>query len=309
MTHSPTLSGISRTPLIVATVLTMNCAGASIITIQHNDTLIGDRTQNLIRNGSFEGRNGPPGDVSWTGIQGQRLVYSPTVANYSIPSWLATGDPQSYGVWGPFFGDPPGPADGQYEVYFGNYLTTPTSSYSINPNGTIDFTTPPAFVNFSPLINNPVTLSQAVENLDVGAHYWLDFYTTGEFEEGPFGLPGLFGLQISGESLIYLRTAEQNPNSNFGRSERYQIEFTASASSVTLQWLNWGHVCAGSILPSCGSELILDDVILNSHMEIPEPSTNALVGIALIAILCALRPKPQSPLDIASLSRGEQSPA
>ena len=205
---------------------------------------------------------------------------------------MATGDAASYGVWGSFFGAPPGPADGQYEVYFGNYLTTPSSGYALNSDGTATFSSAPTFTNFSPGILNPVTLSQTVNNLTIGAHYWLDFYTTGEFE-GLFSESGIFGLQITGEDLLFLRTADAISNSAFGTSERYQIEFTAASSTLTFEWINWGHVCT----PNCGSELILDDVILNAHMgnSIPEPSTLALIGIAVVVASSIRRRKHRNP--------------
>ncbi|MEF8722974.1 MAG: PEP-CTERM sorting domain-containing protein [Candidatus Accumulibacter meliphilus] len=271
-----------KVSVAVITIMAASSTFATILSVQHGDTLVGDRSNNLILNGSFENRNGPPGDVSWTGLAGSRLVYSPTIPTYPIPNWTATGDAESYGVWGPFFGSPPGPSDGQYEVYFGNYLNTPSSSYIVNPNGTVTFASAPTFTNFSAGIINPVTLSQTVNNLTVGADYWLDFYTTGEFE-GIFSVPGIFGLQISGEPLLYLSTVDAIPNSAFGTSERYQIEFTATASSLTFEWLNWGHVCFNNNINDCGSELILDDVILNSHM-VPEPATSALVGIGVVTL-------------------------
>lgn len=269
-------------------VMTGSSAFAAILSVQHGDTLIGDRSTNLILNGSFEDRNGPPGDVSWTGSSGSRLVYSPTIQSYAIPHWTATGDAPSYGVWGPFFGAPPGPADGLYEVYFGNYLTSPSSGYIVNSDGTVSFASPPTFTNFNAGISNPVTLSQTVNNLTVGAEYWLDFYTTGELEpfQPLFQVPGIFGLQISGENLLYLSTADAVPNSAFGTSERYQIGFTATASSLTFEWLNWGHVCLNNNINNCGSELVLDDVILNAHMakSLPEPATFFLAGIGFAAV-------------------------
>lgn len=131
-------------------------------------------------------------------------------------------------------------------------------------DGLVTFTSTPAILPKP--TDGPVVLQQTVNGLNPSTTYLLDFWTSGE-NVGQPGLPvdGFFGLNITGEPTLYFAA----PSGNFapvGSSQRYQVYFTPSASSVTFQWINWGHYLGPN---GMSDELVLDDVILNAYSNSP----------------------------------------
>jgi hypothetical protein len=133
--------------------------------------------------------------------------------------------------------------------------------------GEVTFGGPVTFTNVVPANQGAVTLSQTA-NLIAGDTYLLDFWTSGE-KVG--GAPGVFGLTI-GTSQIYLGAIES--------ARRYYVTFTADTAATPITFSNWGHLMQGSIK---GTELVLDDVILNAAAT-PEPATALLLPLALAAL-------------------------
>lgn len=258
--------------ILVAMAALAGAASCSLgqLTITTGDVLQGDRTANLIKNGSFEVGN-PGIDAGWTpgshmgGYPGVELV---------IPDWTPSWPDGAYGWWGPlgFAGDPA--PHGNNMVYFGNYFNSAGATVNnIAANGVITFNSAPTFANRPA----PVTLEQTVAGLDTSLVHRLEFWVSGESNTSSFTGTGLFGLQISGESLTYLLIPASS--NSFGASERYYVDFTPKFSSISINFLNWGHI---SDISGTGSELVLDDVILN---VVPSPASAGLLALGGFAAL------------------------
>ncbi len=264
-----------KTALVGAALLVSGTAQAGIVSISTGSTATGDRTTNLVTNGSFEtGSTG--GSQNWTG-PGPHSGGSPGGPGVTIPGWTASYDTGAYGWWGPLnFGAAPC-ADGTNCLYFGNWFTTPSSAPTFNADGTVSFATAPTFTNSSSTNAAPVVLSQTLTGLTVGDTYLLDFWTTGEDNIGGFNNPGIFGLDIGSDS-VFLTVPSLNSLFPSG-TLRYFVTFTADSSSVALSFTNWGHVSGDA------TELMLDDVIVNGRSEpIPEPASFALLGLGMLAL-------------------------
>jgi hypothetical protein len=251
------------------------CASATILTVAGNDTLVGNRSANLIANGSFEADGGLAANNSYWAT-GTSLT--PTM---SLTAWTASGQPNSYAIWGnDGVGGIKGSAalpHGTNGLYFGaGIMAFVNPSPIAAADGQISFSVPP--VIFPKPTDGPVTLQQTVSGLNTSATYLLDFWTSGEdIGSAQFPVDGFFGLQITGESLLYF--AAPSGNGPIGNSQRYQVSFTPSASSVTFRWINWGHYNSPSGL---SDELVLDDVILNLA-EVPEPASIAWIALAALS--------------------------
>ena len=105
-------------------------------------------------------------------------------------------------------------------------------------NGLVTFTSTPSILPKP--TDGPVTLQQTVSGLNTSATYVLDFWTSGKMSVSP-GLPvdGFFGVNITGESTLYF--AAPSGFSPIGSSQRYQVYFNPTSSTVTFKWINWGH--------------------------------------------------------------------
>ncbi len=103
-----------------------------------------------------------------------------------------------------------------------------------------------------------VSLQQTVSGLTIGATYVLEFWAAGE--EANFFVNGsIFAVDVGfGDTL--LREFPTPRDSGIGR--RYIVEFMATATSHTIKFTNYGHICI-----NC-TELILDDVRLYTLAEL-----------------------------------------
>lgn len=258
-------------------------AGASqagIVSITASNALNGDRSTNLLSNGSFE--TGAAGNQRWAGAAGQALGGTPNGngASVAVNGWTTTYDTGAYGWWGPLgFGGAPC-ADGRNCLYFGNSFATKNSAATFGANGVVTFSGTPGLTGSRGTNLQPVVLSQTLGGLTVGGTYTLDFWVSGESNTGGFDGAGIFGLGI-GDEDVYLTAVGTalNPGGLTGASARYFVTFTADSVSEKISFTNWGHACN-----SC-TELILDDVIVNgAASSVPEPGTLALVGAAALGL-------------------------
>jgi hypothetical protein len=250
---------------------------ATISYVTGNDTLVGNRSANLLLNGSFEADGGSAANGSYwaTGT-----LLTPTL---SLNSWTASGQVASYAIWGnDGFGGIKGSAPlphGTNGLYFGAGIMAVVAPWPTEAaDGQVTFGSPPALL--SKPTDGPVTLEQTVSGLNPSATYLLDFWTSGENIGTPeFSVDGFFGLEITGESRLYF--ASPSGNGPVGNSQRYQVYFNPASTTATFRWINWGHYSGPNGL---SDELVLDDVILN-QMEVPEPSSFGLLGL-FGAMLC-----------------------
>jgi hypothetical protein len=273
-----------------------------VVSLVHNDLNTLNRGANLVANGSFE-TGGPS-----TGNQ-VSLFWTRPCNNPNLPSsWTADGDQSSYGFWGFYKGSDAAQynqqlnsvtcdntlqtvfdtdmltaaGDGDNLMYFGNYNVTingPAPAYNTITGEYIPRTQVPTaaaaigWTNYGQggAILKPVTLSQTVNALTVGNYYELEFWVTGENEIGP---GGIFQLEIGGKKFWLTTPGPEDPNGyGFGTSERYHLMFQATAVSMPLVFINYGHFGKGAnpvMAPWWGasannytSELALDDVIIN----------------------------------------------
>jgi hypothetical protein len=111
-----------------------------------------------------------------------------------------------------------------------------------------------------------------VNGLVIGDEYALEFWTGGEWTLSQptwFNNDGLFALD-AGFGNIFLRNPP-TPNST-GIGRRFVVVFTATSSSHTIKFTNWGHI--GGTFPYPCTELIFDDVQLFKKANV------CLTGIA-----------------------------
>src|ERR1051326_618518 len=258
---------------------------AATISVAGNDTLVGNRLANLIVNGSFEADGGlAPNNGYWaTGT-----TFSPSM---SLSGWTASGQVGSYAIWGSDgLGGIKGSAtfpDGTNGLYFGAGIMAGVNPFPTEAtDGQVSFSSSPTIVPKP--TDGPVALQQTVSGLNTSSTYLLDFWTSGEdVGSAQFPVDGFFGLNITGESVLYL--AAPSGNGPTGPSQRYQVYFTPAASTLTFRWINWGHYFDPNGL---SNELVLDDVILN---EIPEPTTLALLALGALVLLGRQRKPRVSP--------------
>ncbi len=234
-------------------------ASAAILSVTGNDTLVGNRPANLITNGSFEADGGVAPNLAYWAT-GTSLT-----PPMSLTAWTASGQVASYAYWGSDgFGGIKSSAPfphGTNGLYFGAGIMQLVAPWPVEANnGLVTFTSTPAIL--PKFTDGPVILQQTVNGLNPSTTYVLDFWTSGE-NVGQPGLPvdGFFGLDITGEPTLYFAA----PSGNFapvGPSQRYQVYFTPTSTSVTFKWSNWGHYFDQNGFLS--DELVLDDVILNA---------------------------------------------
>jgi len=271
---------------VMALAASLAPSSAAVLSVAGNDTLVGNRPANLIANGSFEADGGVAVNYSyWATGTG----FTPPM---TLTGWIASGQPGSYAVWGSdgFGGTMLSDLlpHGTNGLYFGAGIMASVSPLPTEANdGQVTFSSTPVIVPKP--TDGPVTLQQTVSGLNPSATYVLDFWTSGE-SVGPLGfvVDGFFGLDISGEATLYF--AAPSGNGPIGNSQRYQVYFTPTASTVTFEWINWGHY---TVTNGMSDELVLDDVFLNLVSNTPVPlDCNCLTNItvtcpATVPDLCA----------------------
>lgn len=254
---------------------------------------------NLVVNGSFEDvtGGGPPGG----GFANLRLWATGTTQNFqpfAVPNgWTSSGNANSYALWG----NDGGPIalrgsdilpDGEYAMYFGNGgVATVDLAPSFNANGTVTFSGAPTITQ-GVGYPTPVTLSQTIPtSANLAPMYCLSFWVSGEaagFATDPNGdTLGLFGFQMTnvliGDPVQYL-TVPSSAANPLGMSKRFDFEFTPLNPNVdvSFSFINYGHFDLTSYGRSTTTELVLDDVMVNT--VVPEPTTLGLLGLGALWI-------------------------
>ncbi|MBI5708613.1 MAG: PEP-CTERM sorting domain-containing protein [Armatimonadetes bacterium] len=265
----------------LAILLATASSFGSVISVSSGYSVLGNRPNNLLTNGSFEFDRSfysEPFRFWATGTTNTPFV--------PLTGWAATGKPSSYAMWGhgspgEIAGSAPIP-HGTEALYFGAlYMSSLGTQPTYHANGLVTFSGTPGIVP-DPLYG-PVTLSQTLTGLSTSQQYRLDFWASAEDAAFNVGwLDGFFGLDITGESTIYLTCPTFG--SSLGPWLRYYVVFQPTASSVTLTWTNWGHYYDPNGL--FHSELVMDDAIVN---PVPEPGALAVLSLGLFGMLRSRR--------------------
>ncbi len=288
-------------PLFAAILLAIGLSAnaQTIVSISHSDDVVAKRSNNLIVNGSFEA--GLDAGNTWANTA-TNYYWSPTyigatggatgIVKASIPGWTAGGGgPLTYAMI-PHNPNAPQslyatlpPVDGNHYAYFGNsvfgMLTGTTQRATVN-TGTGEINWPAgtnfsiASANYGPNMNY---MEQTLSELDPTQRYILDFWVSCEGSlqtSGYNGVDGFIRLTI-GTQTVDLVVPSYGNSAGFGNSERYQVVFQPSSSSVTIRFSNPGHIYYpkgqnAQIYPfqlssTAGQELtgepVIDDVIVN----------------------------------------------
>jgi len=243
-----------------------------ILCFDQNDS-ISDNVTNLIQNGGFEINN--------CGAMG---YFCPNSQNYTcdLTGWTCTGGgPYTYAH--NLQNSLSDIVEGLNGAYMGNYYanacsTAPEDTSCLHDTACATFNLPPGYptntVDYGG--NTGISLSQTVNGLTIGATYVLEFWAGGEGSFWPDR--GLFGVDVGfGDTLL------RNKQTSFGSGvpgTRFLVEFVAVATSHTIKFTNWGHICS-----SC-TELVLDDVKLYTLAEL-NPSVPPCLGLNPIALFSA----------------------
>lgn len=244
-----------------------------------------NNVNNLVANGSFEIGAPTPGTPENWATGTSFTPYTP------IPSWQASGAPQTYAYWGSDF---PGVSPfriagsailphGQSGVYFGNAAAIPNLPPTFNADRTVSF---PGPVSFNTAYAQPALLWQSVPtHLTIAPSYILSFWVSGEnagFGGGAPDYDGIFGLRLTnvlaGDPIQHL-VVPSGGTSIYGDSIRYEFQFSPlnPLAPVTIEFINWGHMNLSAFGGFGTTELILDDVIVN---PVPGPAASVLVALA-----------------------------
>lgn len=250
-----------------------------IMCYDQNDS-ISTGVNNLLLNGSFENSNCSSGYIL--------DVFCPNSSYYScdLTNWTCTGGGSQTYVC--VFDSLPGTrstiVDGLYGVYMGNYFCNPCSQ-TVDDTSCFTMTDcelsgiPPGFPTHDPAYGGStgVSIEQTVNGLTIGNTYVLEFWVGGENNGTYFLDPGMFGVDVGfGNSL--LRCNETPYGTGIGK--RYIIEFNANATSHTIKFTSWGHVCS-----SC-TEAVIDQVRLYTIAEL-NPSIPPCAGSTVSALFTA----------------------
>ena len=209
---------------------------------------------NLVMNGGFESTNCIPGWLNTSFCPNSNLY------GCDIDEWLCTGgDVSSYpSVFDSTLSVIP---EGNNAAYFGNgnaFTCSETwGDFSCEILASCEIKGfplgyPKSLPGYGDQIG--VSLEQTVSGLIIGQTYVLEFWAGGEPLQGLLNLPGIFAVDV-GFGKIYLE-CKPTGGALFPTGTVFIIEFTATSTSHTIKFTNWGHVCA-----EC-TELVIDNVRL-----------------------------------------------
>ncbi len=261
------------TLLLIISTLIYKEASAQVLCIycyDQNDS-ISHGVHNLILNGGFENSNCVPFPGNG------RFCPTANAYNCNIANWQCTGG--GVNTYAGIFDNANSIIpEGAKAAYFGNLLALPCSptmddTACIAHNGCtisgVPFGYPQSSVVGFYGGDTGISLNQNVTGLTIGATYVLEFWAGGE--NNPH--PGIFAVNVGfGNTLL------KNPPTpiNTGIGIRYIIEFIATATSHTIKFTNWGHICQ-----TC-TELVLDDVRLYTLAELDSSVPHWYEGIKAI---------------------------
>lgn len=245
-----------REIVVIISCLVSVSGYAQVISVccrQQNEA-VNPAAPNLIQNGSFE-----------TNTCGQSEYFCPNAESYScdIADWTCiNGGLNTYAqMMGIGVAEI---VDGSVAAYLGNAMCMVCSDeVSATTPNCLQFSEaclveglPQGYPTHQPDYGgvNGVSLQQTVNTLIPGTDYVLEFWSGGE---AYFTDDGLFAVD-AGFGNIILSNVE-TPEGSIGT--RYLVTFTAAATSHTIKFTNWGHICG-----SC-TELVLDDVRLYTASE------------------------------------------
>ncbi len=245
-------------------IATVQFATAQLLCIQcfnQNDSIAGV-VNNHILNGGFE---------NTTCISNQfNSSYCPNSGYFSctVANWVCTGggsasypsiDDNTFTMT----------ADGSKAAYLGNgsnayACSTGSNDTSCLSSSNCEITTIPAGYPTNDATyggSTGVSLSQTVTGLTIGTGYVLEFWAGGEPQTNGWTLPGVFAVDIGfGNTYLRCKPTRANPVTV---GTRFLIQFKATATSHTIKFTNWGHIC----IPC--TEVILDNVRLYTIAELP----------------------------------------
>jgi hypothetical protein len=263
--------------VLLITIISSTNSKAQIVCIycyEQNDS-ISSFVNNLLVNGSFENNNCIPNN--WF-----TSSYCPNSSYYTcdITGWTATGGGSN--TYADIINiNYANVVEGTFATYFGNSYchacsTTPEDTSCLVDTGCAVTGIPSGFPYNDAVYGGAqgLSLEQTVNGLNIGSTYILEFWAGGEANQY---YPGLFAVDI-GFGYTFFRN---NPTpSGTGIGTRIIIEFNATATSHTIKFTNWGHIC------SLCTELILDDVRLYTVQEL-SPIVPPCAGATVNAIFSA----------------------
>ncbi|HYV90591.1 MAG TPA: T9SS type A sorting domain-containing protein [Chitinophagales bacterium] len=219
---------------------------------------ISSGVNNLLLNGGFEN----------TTCAISVDCFCPNANNYScdIDNWICTGGGTNTiaRIWDSTYSTI---VEGTKAAYPGNFFCQACSPIIDDTSCLINSDCTITGIPVGYPVNTPaqggttgVSLEQTVTGLIPGNTYVLEFWAGG-FDGSGWNFPntGLFAVDVGfGDTM--LRCKPTPPTANIGTT--YIIEFNAVASTHTIKFTNWGHICN-----DC-TEIILDNVRLYTLAEL-----------------------------------------
>ncbi|MFN0188268.1 MAG: T9SS type A sorting domain-containing protein [Bacteroidia bacterium] len=250
--------------LIFLSVSTTRAQVACIYCYEQNEA-ISTGVNNLLFNGSFENGCGSGGYFCTTSV----------LFSCSLSDWTCTGGTDTYArMVNATYSVVP---DGNLATYLGNDTSSVCLNYDTLCLNQINCTVGgvPAGFPISGASHggtSGVRLEQTVNGLIVGNKYVLEFWAGGEnnhLKSGLFAIDVGFGDTLLRNKPTY-STSIGIPDTI---GTRYLVIFTAMASSQTIRFTNWGHICG-----DC-TELIIDDASLYTLAELSATVPSCFQGI------------------------------